>query len=732
MNARHAGLLLVAATLLVGGCSDRKLRPLNPCTVTGVVRKVSAGGSENVDLLLMIDNSGSMESEQLALQQELPNLAEVLLTGDLDGDGSADFPGVESLRVGVINSDMGLLGIGVIDSPKGPDTTPIRACGDEDLNNMTPVDEDGAFFGNDGQIQLVSSQYTLDRPAEFPGCDAMYPDFLEFSGDDETARDAFVADVACTAVLGTTGCGFEMQLESILVAITDSNANPEISFYPGTAQGASRNRSGQRTAGQANEGFFRDDSVIAIVAVTDEEDCSTDNPEMFMFVPSQTDLMDPEHAVEDPDDFDVRVNTRCTFFDEELYPISRYVQGLQALRPDDPNKIVFAGIVGVPTDLQTATFDAILDDDRMDYVDRIGTDGRILDNAQDPFIEPACWRCLTNPSATTYVDILDNPDTEEVDEDPANDCDDPIPNTAPNPPVNENLQWAAPGRRFVQLADAITDVGMNAVIRSICTDDFGPAMQTILERIGDVLRGACLPRPLNPDATGQVNCDVVEILPVGVTCAQRAQVGGRDPTPIRTETAASGGVREVCRVTQRVPVGDVVPTEPGWFYDDFSTTVMNDCPPDQQQRIGFIGPDPIGDVRLECLQPVQGGGLDSADISTPCVGNAQCELTTVEQMDEFVFRYNLDRTRFIDGDGTLTGTQPMACEGATRTCQIGCGDASDCPGGFVCLDPTDNSSDDCGSTACFCANPTCVVGGAGGGGTGGGSGGGGGGDPDAG
>src|SRR5689334_20015490 len=112
MNARHAGLLIVAATLLLGGCSDRKLRPLNPCTVTGVVRKVSAGGSENVDLLLMVDNSGSMQSEQAALQAQLPNMAEVLLTGDLDGDNTPDFPAVESLRVGVVTSDMGVLGVG--------------------------------------------------------------------------------------------------------------------------------------------------------------------------------------------------------------------------------------------------------------------------------------------------------------------------------------------------------------------------------------------------------------------------------------------------------------------------------------------------------------------------------------------------------------------------------------------------------------------------------------------
>src|SRR5690606_41491142 len=57
MNLRYAGLMLIASALFVGGCSDRDLRAINPCTVTGVVIKVDPGGSNDVDMLLMIDNS---------------------------------------------------------------------------------------------------------------------------------------------------------------------------------------------------------------------------------------------------------------------------------------------------------------------------------------------------------------------------------------------------------------------------------------------------------------------------------------------------------------------------------------------------------------------------------------------------------------------------------------------------------------------------------------------------
>ncbi|MBC7171512.1 MAG: hypothetical protein H5U40_03750, partial [Polyangiaceae bacterium] len=416
MNARHAGLLMVAATIFGGGCSDRDLRPLNPCTITGVVRKVPGAGSQNVDLLMMVDNSGSMEAEQRALQAQLGTLAEVLTTGDLDGDDVQDFPPVASLRVGVITSDMGILGVGEIPTPittdpEGTLTTGSAACTANDH-----------FFGDDGRIQLVS---TATAQATLEGCQAEYPNFLQFNQEQgETARDVFVNSVSCTAVLGTDGCGFEMQLESILTAVTDSSRANAPTFAPTTAMGASRNRQGQAGPGGANEGFFRDDSVIAIVAVTDEEDCSTPDPDLFIFDPRESPNQDPAHN--DYATIDYRVNTRCQFFEQKLYNIQRYVDGLRALRPDEPNKIVFAGIIGLPEDLENGDPATILEDGRMQYIDRIGDNGVILDPIHDPFYEPACWRCEADPTVSNYAD-----------------CPDPNVSTV----RNEGLAWAAPGRR---------------------------------------------------------------------------------------------------------------------------------------------------------------------------------------------------------------------------------------------------------------------------------------------
>ena len=60
-----------------------------------------------LDVLLMVDSSGSMAEEQAALAAQIPRLARALATGDANGDGVQDFPALESVRFGVVSSDMG-------------------------------------------------------------------------------------------------------------------------------------------------------------------------------------------------------------------------------------------------------------------------------------------------------------------------------------------------------------------------------------------------------------------------------------------------------------------------------------------------------------------------------------------------------------------------------------------------------------------------------------------------
>jgi hypothetical protein len=163
------------------------------------------------------------------------------------------------------------------------------------------------------------------------GCSATYPSFLSFSpvGGDP---DAFASDVSCLAVAGTGGCGFEQQLDAALKAVTPSTSS--ITFGGGDGMGH---------ADRSNAGFLRPDSVLAIVMVTDEEDCSAADPEIF----------NPPSTVYTGD-----LNLRCFMYPDARHPISRYTEGFLAAK--EAARLVVMNIVGIPPGAEGLGYDDIL------------------------------------------------------------------------------------------------------------------------------------------------------------------------------------------------------------------------------------------------------------------------------------------------------------------------------------------------------------------------------------
>src|SRR4051794_22740654 len=74
-------MVFLGMAALSSGCLDRELKALNPCLVSGVARKVAVTNVDFVDLLFMVDNSGSMRQEQGALKEQFPKLITTLTTG---------------------------------------------------------------------------------------------------------------------------------------------------------------------------------------------------------------------------------------------------------------------------------------------------------------------------------------------------------------------------------------------------------------------------------------------------------------------------------------------------------------------------------------------------------------------------------------------------------------------------------------------------------------------------
>ena len=265
-------------------------------------------------------------------------MARVLATGDLDGDGTQDFPAIRSVRVGTVSTDMGADSAG------------------------TPTCPDG--YGDDGILRTAGHG---------TGCEATYPSYAELSADDPSADvDAFVQQVSCVAVLGTGGCGFEQPLEAALKALTPSTSS--LRFANGTT--------GHGNA--ENAGFLRDGSVLATLVVSDENDCSA----------SDRTITDPTSTT-----FTGPLNLRCMQYPDALYPPSRYIDGLQALRAN-PDDVIFASISGVPVDLvsEPTDYSAVLSDPRMTET---------IDPTRPETLEPSCNEpnggIATPPTRTVQV-----------------------------------------------------------------------------------------------------------------------------------------------------------------------------------------------------------------------------------------------------------------------------------------------------------------------------------------
>lgn len=136
------------------------------------------------------------------------------------------------------------------------------------------------------------------------------------------------------------------QLEAVLKALSPSSPQSwtATDYAPPIFEG---NTTGH--ADGANAGFIREDSVLAVLLLTDEDDCSAANLDLFNL---------------DTTTFTAPLNIRCSRYPEATHPIGRFVDGLSRLRRD-PRRFVYAGIVGIPLDADpsstTPNYAAILD-----------------------------------------------------------------------------------------------------------------------------------------------------------------------------------------------------------------------------------------------------------------------------------------------------------------------------------------------------------------------------------
>jgi hypothetical protein len=284
--------------------------------------KVTGPLGNNVDVLLMIDDSSSMTEMQQKLYAQLPTFIQSL----------ESLPSPPSLHLAVVSSDMGAPG----------DLMASIGC--------TAAGDQGEFHS---MPEGTCTNTTLTAGATFISDVDMVPNYT----------DANAGDVLqCIALLGDKGCGFEHQLASVDRALGADGLGP----VPST-----------------NAGFLRPNAYLVIVMLTNEDDCSAPTPtELYSLNGGMQNLANPlgpisnyrcnqfGHLCTDPGSGAVIAPplkppadaqgtsaaplldlTGCTSNDTTglLTPVAKFVSDIKALKPDPDNQIIVASIAAPAT-----------------------------------------------------------------------------------------------------------------------------------------------------------------------------------------------------------------------------------------------------------------------------------------------------------------------------------------------------------------------------------------------
>lgn len=525
---RGSGVLLSWVAIVALACGG----PPDPdaCAPPRVEYSVTAIGVPGIDVLLVVDDSASMAAEQAALAAELPRLLAILATGDRDQDGDVvgdgepndvDFDPLMRLQLGVVTTDMGAGGVAV------------PTC-------------DGSLFGGDGILRTTAA------------CETAYPAVFRFDPHATTTLEEAHAQAACMATPGTSGCGFEQPLEAALKALSPLAPTTWTAdgYVPPVFFGNTRGH-----GDGANAELVRDDSLLAIVVLTDEDDCSAQDPALFD---------DTRPYAETP------LDLRCVQHPEALHPIERYVDGLLQLRRR-PAQLIFIPIVGVPFEL-LPSHGAPHDWDTIACEDGAMCDPRLRQEL-DPDDETRRRASCRWPHGDAY-----------------------------------------PPTRVMGVARALEERGAHVDVGSVCQESFEGALDAILDAAVPRIHPDCFPHPIARAADGSISCAVTVLVPAGLECSDYpgSEAVVDDGVAVREDG------RALCAVPQIVPTDRsrdaTPPSERGFYYDDFSALAEASC---AGRRIVITTHPPRGtELRLSCDAAAVGGvgvACDPADAAS-CEG----------------------------------------------------------------------------------------------------------------
>jgi hypothetical protein len=381
-------LALAVVVPVLAACTARSLEPPELVPEPTGFGRGPVILNRNVDLLFLVDDSSSMKASQDNLLANFP----VLMTALENMPG-----GLPNVHIAVVSSDMG--------------------AGDGSISGCSPSGGKNGIF-----------QYTARQPCTATGLDAGAT-FISNIGGVKNYTGNLPEVFTCIAALGQEGCGFEHQFAAITRALGADGRDAPIE----------------------NQGFLRPDAYLAIVMITNEDDCSA---------PAGSPLFDTSANRTLASVLGPPSNFRCNEFGHlcDGAPPSRFAPGndvaaaqaygncvsaegsgqlltvadtaarIKALKPDPDNQIIVAGISGPETPYNVHW--------KMPSVN---------DTGPWPEISHSC--------------------------------------------TSADGSFADPSVRTSQL---VRQFGGNGLLLPICTTDFRPALQRIADKIIDRLSKPCI------------------------------------------------------------------------------------------------------------------------------------------------------------------------------------------------------------------------------------------------
>jgi hypothetical protein len=277
-----------------GGCLDRPVVYREPSLNTTFVTSIAEQHIDQVDILVVIDNSASMGDKQQYLAEAVPGLITRLVTpncvdptsgtvygpSDSQGNGTCaqgkvEFPPVHDMHVGVLSTSLGTRlsdqykgGAGIICDP----TSTVAVNGvtinnhnddrGELLNRAGPTETPLADAGTSFYLNWFPNNPANQGKSPSPGAPTI------------TDANALIQDfTGLIQGVGNYGCGIESQLESWYRFLVQPDPYDSLTL---DGNGHAQWSGVDTTILKQRHDFLRPSSLVAIIDLTDENDSEID------------------------------------------------------------------------------------------------------------------------------------------------------------------------------------------------------------------------------------------------------------------------------------------------------------------------------------------------------------------------------------------------------------------------------------------------------------------------